>query len=216
MVRKTLSLIIMCTTVLTGCVSITSSYTNPHHYEVQTEKIVPIAFDRFWDAYVAELSKTFFVINNIEKESRIINVSFSSNAPSEYVDCGSANRTFNHIDVGKRSFNYNVAGSSSYLYGVENTNFYWTVHRITLLDGRINIFMAPKGEQTLLRVNTRYVWSVDVSTTQRGPSEYKEKITFSSGKLGRGRQEGEHPRIHCYSKGFLERTLLDLVEDTNY
>ena len=212
MVRKTLALIIICITVLTGCVSNTFSYTNPHNYEVQTEKLVPIAFDRFWDAYVAELSKTFFVINNIEKESRIINVSFSSNTPSEYVDCGYTDRTFNHLNTGKRSFNYKVADSSSYLYGVEGTDLYWTVNRNTLLDGRINIFMAPKEKQTLLRVNTRYIWSVDVSSTY----PYKEKIIFSSGQPGRGKQEGQHPGIQCHSKGSLERALLDLVEDTNY
>ena len=218
MVRKTLALIIMYITALTGCVSSTFDYIDPINYDVQTERLIPTTFDRFWDAYVAELSKTFFVINNIEKESRIINVSFASNTPSEYVDCGRANRTFNYLDTGKRLFNYEVADSSSYLDGVEGTDLYWTVNRNTLLDGRINIFMAPKGKQTLLRVNALYIWSTDASgVSNLGDShQSKEKVTFSSGKPGRGRQEGQHPRTRCHSKGFLERTLLDLVEDTNY
>ena len=214
--RKTFILAIVCAFGTAGCASSTLEYTPPAiHSQVKTERLIPIDFSEFWDAYVAELSKTFFVINNIEKESRIINVSFNANTPGEYIDCGYSNRTSSHFSTGKKSFNYEVADSSYYQAGVRGTNILWNVNRSTSLDGRINIFMAPESDQTLLRVNALYVWSVNVSgITHLGETQPhlfpSITVTLSSGKAGEKGEQGE--KIQCRSKGVLEKVLLELVD----
>ena len=211
--RKTFILAIVCAFGATGCASSTYEYTSPMtHSQIKTERLIPIDFGEFWDAYVAELSKTFFVINNIEKESRIINVSFNANTPSEYIDCGYVNRTSSHPSTGKRLFNYKLSDSASYQIGVRGTNILWDVNRSTSLDGRINVFMAPEGDQTLLRVNALYVWSVSASGTNQLGQAYlfpSTSITFSSGKAGEKEEQGE--KFQCRSKGVLEKVLLELV-----
>ena len=52
-----------------------------------------LPFNSAWDANVSKLSESFFVINNIRKES---NVSFSANRPSLYIDGGFATRPSRH------------------------------------------------------------------------------------------------------------------------
>src|SRR3972149_6139198 len=92
--------------LMSGCISLcllflpNSKGTNTEKYidnspiQVSNEIVVSRPQSEVWDILVKELSKSFYVINNIDKESRIIKVSFSSNNPSEYIDCGKAYRTY--------------------------------------------------------------------------------------------------------------------------
>jgi len=43
--------------------------------------------DAVWKIIVPAIGKNFFVINNLDKESGIINISYSGD-PERYVDCG--------------------------------------------------------------------------------------------------------------------------------
>jgi hypothetical protein len=86
---------------ITGCATqgvSTYKYTDNAPIQINNELVVSKPQSQVWDILVKELSKSFYVINNIDKESRIINVSFSSNAPSEYVDCGKTHRTYTQGD----------------------------------------------------------------------------------------------------------------------
>src|SRR3972149_4103317 len=75
----------------------------------KNEIVVSKQYTQVWDIMVKEIAKSYFVINNIDKESRIINLSFSTNSPSEYVDCGKTHRTYT---VGKKTevYDYDTAG----------------------------------------------------------------------------------------------------------
>src|SRR3972149_9234565 len=81
--------------------------------QVKNEIVVSKPYTQVWDIMVKEIAKSFYVINNIDKESRIINLSFSTNSPSEYVDCGKTHRTYTQGDK-KEVYDYDVAGSSEY------------------------------------------------------------------------------------------------------
>jgi len=72
----------------------TTTYLKPTISEVKNEIDVTKSYAQVWDVLVKQLSKSFYVINNIDKESRIINVSFSTNSPAEYIDCGRTLRTY--------------------------------------------------------------------------------------------------------------------------
>src|SRR5438552_15950444 len=55
---------------------------------VTNEVTVTGASDIVWDRLVAQLSRGFYVINNIDKASRLINVSFYSDSPDDYIEIG--------------------------------------------------------------------------------------------------------------------------------
>jgi hypothetical protein len=121
--------------------------------------------DEVWDSLVKELSKSFFVINNIEKESRIINVSFYTDSPEDYIDCGTTSRSWSGTK-NKGNINYNSAEDSRYFvmykWGAYNhLPAEALVHRKTSLEGRINIYVAPSGNGTLTTVNSRYIFNCD-------------------------------------------------------
>lgn len=229
--KKVFTVIIICIIGGTGCTTTTFTYTNPSGYQIETKRLVPVAFSEFWVAYTKELSKGSFVIDNIEKEDRIINLSFGSDIPSEYIDCGYSDRTYYLPSLGKKSFGYKVADSASYQAGVSELP--WSVNKDTSLTGSTNISMTPKGDQTLLFVNTLYDWSASVQAISiLGSRKDMTSIVFSSEKTGQGLMQNikakcdnmwncnddwiEKIKIQCRSKGILERKLLDLVEVEDY
>lgn len=176
--------------VAVGCVS---SGTSTFRYQEPTtgpripnERIVEAPFPQTWDLFVRRLATSFFVINNVEKESRILNVSFSSDTPSRYIECGRSNRTVSWGDQ-ELEFNYEVAESSMYRIA----NGVWMasefvglpmiarIDRKTSLDGRINIYIAPEGdERTIVTVNARYHFKVSTSGVNEAMSA--EMVASSS------------------------------------
>ena len=146
--------------------------------QINNQKVVEDSFDNVWDRLVSGLSRTFYVINNIDKESRLINVSFNMNDQlSNYVDCGTSKREFQLVDFAD-SVIYEVANSSSYFTtstAPPNPNVsYHKVFRNTSLEGRANVYIAPSEKGTTIMVNTRYVFNV--------------KVTF----------EGDNPELHFF------------------
>ena len=94
---KKLSLIILLgiAFVVAGCAAQgTQNYTEPFERDTENQITVPTPFNETWDRLVKNLSADFFSINNIEKASRIINVSFSTQDPGQFVDCGSSRRGY--------------------------------------------------------------------------------------------------------------------------
>lgn len=118
------------------------------------------AFEVVWDCLVKNLASDSFVINNIEKDSRIINVSFSSSKPTEFVDCGNTTRTFSNAR-GKKTYSYKTEGSARYTYSNDQSEAF-NVVRSAKLNGRKNIYLAPLSDGTLLNINTKYVVDVKV------------------------------------------------------
>jgi len=84
-------------TILTGCATkgiSTADRTNPQTPKFVAEKFVNKSPANVWDKLVKNMATSFFVINNIDKESRIINLSFSSDKPQDCIDCGRTRRTY--------------------------------------------------------------------------------------------------------------------------
>jgi len=208
----------------------TSSYTyTPNTARtVPNEKTVGRPQAIVWDELVRELSKSFFVINNIERESRIINVSFNSNTPLEYVDCGRTRRTFAQGEK-VETFEYDVAASSTYKVATERQEHpafsnYVLFRRETSLEGRSNIYVAPDpgdSSRTVVSVNTRYIWAVRVNGSNfaehisgnrfaRGTQpERNFSIIFSTNKPSQ--PSSDLDRTICFGKGKLEGDILNMV-----
>ena len=203
--KRRVLLVVALILVTTGCVTSSFNYTPPAITEVDNQIIIGDPFDEVWDRLVKNLASDFFVINNIEKNSGIINVSFSSNTPTEFVSCGVSVRKFTN-DWGTQVYEYDPSSSTQYTLG--NILSVRDVVRDTRLDGRTNIYVAPSDEGgTTVSVNTKYVVDVTLSYTDvyHKPAG-GENFTFDfSTKQPQVTSDG----ITCVAKGNLEDKILD-------
>lgn len=216
--------------ILAACASAgtqTTTISPAPEYQVQNEETVPAPSSATWDRLVRQLSQGFYVINNIDKASRLINFSFTSDAPQNYVDCGSTHRTF---DRGNEhdTYDYQVAQSSSFKEGEKRGNliYTWFLTRTTSLEGRANVYVAPKDStNTTVSVNVRYVLTITATGTYEsdsvigveGPSNSMNPqsvtITFStnephSANVG----TPAYPQtVTCHSRGVLEKEILSFA-----
>jgi len=216
---------------LVGCAAPGTSnldYAAPTLHSVENERLIDRPFDEVWDSLVERLAKSFFVINNIEKESRIINVSIATKTPELYVDCGRSHRTYERGRE-RLSFDYDVAAASSYkaasVSGLNPVTLY--VERRTSLDGRVNIYVAPRGDtQTLVTVNVRYVLTASMGGTYEAESPLgvpagsgaipASSMTVSFDTAVPGTEnwgDAKEPlRITCCCTGELERQILAMAD----
>ena len=56
-------------------------------YNVSNTITVNKSKEEVWKELIPQIGKNFFVINNLDKESGIINISYSGD-PERYIDCG--------------------------------------------------------------------------------------------------------------------------------
>jgi len=81
-------LFILVTITLSGCVSGKVDYMRPSQQSsLSNSKIINRSRDEVWNSSVPQLGKQFFVINNLDKSSGLINISYSGD-PEKYVECG--------------------------------------------------------------------------------------------------------------------------------
>ncbi|MDN7144101.1 hypothetical protein KC131_25990 [Pseudomonas sp. JQ170] len=189
-----------------GCATSSMNYTPPSSTAVVNSKKVTKDFDRTWDDLVRQLSSDFFVINNIDKSSRLINVSFSTSRPSEYVDCGSTVRKFSNAR-GEQVYNYMAADSSQ--FAVTNAQHVaFNATRTTKLEGRVNIYVAPAQGGTDVSVNTKYVFSVRFNAVGfDGNPGGGDSSTFDFST----KSPHESQALTCYAKGTLESRILEMA-----
>lgn len=199
-------------------------------YPFKNEKIVNRPFNQVWDELVRDLAKSFFVINNIDKESRIINVSFNTETPEKFIDCGKTRRTYSR---GKENeeYVYEIAASSFFktalaagpYKNLPQTNF---VSRRTSLDGRINIYVAPREGGTQISVNARYIFTVNVKGNYVIENVYGTPIARGNLETDTGTcsfnttqpntcdfgSAQETVLVTCKSRGVLETDILNFVK----
>lgn len=220
---------------LHGCATPAKStvdYSPPEPIVVPNELTVDDKFDEVWDRLVGRLAKGFFVVNNIEKESRLINVSFATTDPEDYIDCGETFRTFTQYKKNSASVNYRVAEDSSFKWGggMDASGMNAIVHyvdRSTSLEGRINIYVAPKENGTNVSVNVRYILTIRLSGTtntehstgrviQSQPLQapQPDTVSFNTNQPVKSADELAADEMACVSKGVLEQQILDMAVST--
>lgn len=191
--------------LLTGCISSTVDYKKPQMQSINNTKFIKSDFDKAWDILVRNLSSDFFVINNIDKSSRLINVSFSTNTPSSFVDCGMTSRTFSNAR-GTQNYNYQTSDSINYSIAVGINAF--NIQKVSKLDGVLNIYIAPESQGSVVTVNGKYVLNNEfkgVSFDGQQRDSLSKSFSFST-KSPYSEQD-----ITCVSNGKLEKKILDMV-----
>lgn len=203
---------------VSGCTASSSiDYTGVETDEtVENQLTVNEDFEIVWDRLIKNLSSEFFVINNVEKASRIINVSFSSNTPSDLIDCGRTSRTYTSGSGATESYNYLSADSSRFKYSTEDGLYAYDVATQKSVEGRANIYVAPTDQGTQIAVNVRYIWTTKfefmpihrVSGVVIGyPESRTDEYTFETANPLDEYVDGF--QLTCRSNGTLESMVLD-------
>lgn len=176
-------------------------------------KIIDKSRNAVWNASVPELGKQFFVINNIDKASGFMNVSYSGD-PEKYIDCG---RITSYVKNARGERNWDFAGASaqqSYEIMNPGTGLFF-IDRKMALEGRVNlVFEEVSPTQTRVTANTRYI--VNRTRTVRNaanniPQTLTDSISFNSGGQADFPGDGNGRNASCVANGALEREILGAV-----
>ncbi|MGE5457897.1 MAG: hypothetical protein ACM3RX_06045, partial [Methanococcaceae archaeon] len=181
---KSFIILTLLSVVFVGCVSSNKIY-NPPKDIIKIENSVNVNQPKevVWTKLIQGVASNFFVINNMDKQSGFINISYSGD-PEKYVDGGDFTFTFENLR-GKRTYNFPGARANSQYETMINGNL-CTIIRQLDLDGRMNIIVnSIDSAKTKVTVNTKYILTLKNSgTTVTGqtliPSQ--EVISFNTGQ----------------------------------
>lgn len=127
-------------------------------------RIVNMSFDKTWEALINYSASTFYGIENFEKDSGLLTLSFGSSNPSEYITGG----LWEFIWMNNKF-------SGDYVDYIDQ------YHRAELT-GKMNIVVSEVDKShTKIMVSARYVFAATImSGNQRGTTTW----AFDSGKCG--------------------------------
>lgn len=209
-----------CLALTLGCLKSATSYAPPQKQVPYTASVeVNKPKDQVWKELISALGSQFFVINNLDKESGLINVSYSGD-PEKYVDCGQI--TYD-IENARGPRHYAFAGSQAIAKYETTNNNKTQIGRMTRkmgLEGRINIIVESlEPSRTKVMVNVKYILTktIDGETLAsnggfnvawvRLPTNV-ETNSFNSNQEGVFAQGG----TACHPTGALEIEILGLVK----
>ena len=194
---------------LAGCIGGKATYYDPLPEQgAQTSILSSQTKDIVWKKMVAGIGDSFFVINNLDKESGFINMSYGGD-PCRFVDCGRINSDVSNA-AGKRSYNFPACSSYQEYEGVKNGYLFGHKRSMSLV-GRANIIIQEVDGGTYVKVNVRYVVQKKIqiyNAVGRLVDTFDDSISFNSNGSGTFPQATK-----CVANGKFEREILDIVRD---
>jgi hypothetical protein len=160
-------------------------------------------FEQVWSHAIPQVGKSFFAINNIDKNSGILNISYDGD-PEQYVDCGTI-----HSEYGAEKIDFPAAKAHQDWLGPSGGILPANYSRTVTLAGRMNIVFEHLSEtSTKVTVNARYVLNISTTTRvgQVPPTSPHETIMFNSG----GEATLEHGA--CRPNGKFEHDVLAMIQ----
>ncbi|WP_027182692.1 hypothetical protein [Desulfovibrio inopinatus] len=174
-----------------GCT--TFKATQPAITKTENSRVINKDFESTWNATMAFVADTFYIIDNIVKDSKIITLSFSSSNPSSFVDCGNlvSSKSSKSVPIASKSYRAGICDYSS------------------RLSGKINIIMTSlSDDKTKVKVNTRYV----VDWKQQCPGSYNIPIVQTRNFAFSTNGSSSNGNITCTSNSRIEDGILDGIE----
>ncbi len=177
-------------------------------------KIVERTRDAVWSTSVPELGKQFFVINNLDKSSGLMNISYTGD-PERYVNCGRITSYVKNMQ-GERTYDFPGAKAQQ-SYEVMNPSVgLFLIDRRMNLEGRVNLIFEETGQNiTRVTANTRYVITRTITARNAAnnfPQTATETISFNSGGRASFPQNSQSQPTECVSTGVLEREILSAIK----
>lgn len=203
--------LIAITSLIAGCAGKIDYIRPAGPAKTDNTKIINKSRQAVWDAAVPQLGKEFFVINNLDRSSGLINISYSGD-PEKYIDCG---RIVSYVKNARGARTYDFAGSKHQMtYEVMTSNLFF-LNRQMNLEGRVNLIFEEIGpDQTRVSANTRYVVRRDLTVRDvQGRSQSRnDSVSFntnSSASFAVGNSEGD--TATCQPTGILEQEILSNI-----
>ena len=148
-------------------------YKKPDVVEITNQKHVNESFDTIWYRLVKNLTKSFFSINHIDKQSRVISLNFSITNPNDLFICGHSTIYYKDIKSKCETYIFNDADDSRYRKLFDSNDLFrpLTTRKMSL-NGVINYYLEPVDDGTNIIVNVRYVIKKDESFYYNSGSGY--------------------------------------------
>ena len=199
--------------ILTGCAGKLDYVRPAKHASVSNIKTINKPRDVVWNSAVPELGKRFFVINNLDKSSGLINISYSGD-PESYIDCG---RVTSYVKNARGERTYDFPGAKAQqTYEVMNGAGLFFIDRRMDLEGRVNlIFEDIGGNSTRVTANTRYVVTRKItarSAANNIPQTLDNSISFNSGGSASFPATADGRATECVPTGKLEQDILSAIK----
>lgn len=132
-----------------GCM--TATYVKPTHVDKKEKYTVSVNkdFDQVWKQLIEYSASTFFSIDNYEKDSGLITLTFGASRPSEFITGGQWKST------GIKNFEGDYVKCLS-------------MYRNGKLNGKMNIVVSKNSNhETRIIVNARYIFSIPSTQQSR-------------------------------------------------
>jgi hypothetical protein len=157
-------------------------------------------FDETWTSIFDFVNDSFFKIENLEKDSGLLTLSFGSEEAEKFIDCGDFEYTL--FFTGEEFKGSYIDYAKSGLLGV--------------LEAKMNINIRKiDNESTKISINTNYTYS-----TQHALGYYDPKLNQTYSFKSGGYQtidvinpiKGSIPTRTCKSTNFAENTIFNLIK----
>lgn len=167
--------------------------------------------DVVWKSAVSALGKNFFVINNLDKDSGLINISYSGD-PQKYINCGRINSYVSNAR-GERTYDFDAASAYQKYEVIDQRLGYGAIERKMNLEGRMNLIIESLGpDESRITANTKYVVTKSFTVyngTGRLVSSGTDTISFNSGQS----QKFSDVDTTCIANGQLEQEVLASISE---
>jgi hypothetical protein len=167
-----------------------------------------------WNTSVPELSKQFFVINNLDKSSGLMNISYTGD-PERYIDCGRITSYVKNVR-GERTYDFAGAKAQQTFEILNPSIGLFVIDRRMNLEGRVNLVFEEVGPNaTRVTANTRYVATraqVGRNAANNFPQTSTDSISFNSGGGASFPPNAQGNSTECVSTGALEREILSAIK----
>lgn len=162
--------------------------------------------DKVWMKLIDGVGESSFVINNIEKDSGLININYGDD-PCSFISCGTLN---SYVLNAHGKVKYNFPACIEYKeYEEFNNGNLFIIRRWITLDGRASIIVQKRNNGTLVKVNVRYV--VIKNAKIYDPSYRFIRTELSSIIFNSNGGESFPDGMKCYANGQFEKMILDIV-----
>jgi hypothetical protein len=167
-----------------------------------------------WDASVVQLGKQGVVINNFDKSSGLINISYSGD-PVKFIDCGNITSYVKDAQ-GERTYDFPGARAQA-TYEKMNGGVLFHIDRKMSLEARVNLALEEiNPNQTKVTAKAFYVVQKDV-TARRADSNvsqsWSDSISFKTGGSSPLPNDGNSAAATvCMANGELEQEILSAIK----
>lgn len=202
MLKVTIPLILV---LLAGCTSYV--HKKPDEVTINNEKIINQSTDKVWANLFNQLYTDSFTVNSVDKNTGIINVTFKTDRPVNYIDCGIVKTNYRSSDKTNHEYTYNYADSTEYLH--DHNGQAYNAEVKSDMEATITATVSPKNEYSIATIDVAYKLIRKTTSTNeidKTSLPVKEEVfEFSTMKPYKSED------ISCISTGVIEQNLLDAL-----